>query len=137
MTSFFAFGIPLPKGNMTTVKRGSWTAMVDQSNMTRKSRKCGALDRWAAAVASAAKAAHAPLLDGPVELVLSFRMPRPKSVKRLDHTVKPDTSKLVRAVEDALSGVAYVDDAQVVRLTASKHYVDGGDPGVMVWVRPA
>jgi len=133
--SFFAAGIPLPKGNMTQVRRGTFSAMVDQSNMARKSRKAHGLDRWAEVVATAARAAKVPLLTGPVQLSLTFVLPRPKTVKRSAHTVKPDTSKLVRAVEDALSGIAYIDDAQVVSLVASKYYETAhSSPGVRVCV---
>ena len=39
--------------------------------------------------------------------------------------VKPDLLKLARAVEDALSGLVYKDDAQIVREILDKHY---GEP---------
>lgn len=64
------------------------------------------------------------LFDGPVRLSIAFYLPRPKSLpKRVTaHTKKPDTSKLVRALEDALTGVVYRDDAQVVEVVAGKYY---------------
>lgn len=37
--------------------------------------------------------------------------------------VRPDLDKLARAVGDALTGVCYRDDAQVVNLCAAKYYV--------------
>lgn len=37
-------------------------------------------------------------------------------------TTRPDTTKLLRAVEDALTGIVWRDDAQVVRQTARKVY---------------
>jgi Holliday junction resolvase RusA-like endonuclease len=37
-------------------------------------------------------------------------------------TVPPDLDKLIRAVLDGLTGVAYKDDGQVVRITAVKIY---------------
>ena len=36
-----------------------------------------------------------------------------------------DLSKLIRAVEDALTGVVYDDDAQIVHLTSQRRYVSG------------
>ena len=47
-------------------------------------------------------------------------------------TTKPDTSNMVKAIEDAMNGVAFVDDAQIVRLFATKLYAEV--PGVDVRV---
>jgi Holliday junction resolvase RusA-like endonuclease len=57
---------------------------------------------------------------------------RPRTVTRQEPTVPPDLDKLVRGVLDALTAIAYRDDAQVTRLTASKAY--GDTPGVSVSV---
>ena len=35
-----------------------------------------------------------------------------------------DLDKLVRSTLDALSGVAYLDDCQVIKVTASKEYAN-------------
>jgi len=69
---------------------------------------------------------------GPVALEIVFGLQRPKGHYRKDGSVKPaaplypsgkpDTSKLVRALEDALTGVLIRDDAQVVELVARKKY---------------
>ena len=60
----------------------------------------------------------------PVGLTLCFYLDKPPSVskKRTDCVVKPDIDKLARATLDSLTGVLFADDAQVVRLQASKHY---------------
>lgn len=60
----------------------------------------------------------------PVRLALVFTFRKPDSVpkKRTHHVVKPDSDKLVRATFDALTGVIYHDDAQVVKHTAEKQY---------------
>lgn len=71
--------------------------------------------------------------DGPVEVDLRFTIRRPRTVTRSDPTVRPDLDKLVRAVLDALTGVAYEDDSQVIRLSASKRY--GLEPGVLIALR--
>lgn len=43
-------------------------------------------------------------------------------------TGKPDTSNLVKMVEDALTGVAWADDDQFVALHPAKHYVHWWEP---------
>lgn len=62
--------------------------------------------------------------ESAVWLTLNFYLAKPPSVskKRFCPTVKPDVDKLVRATLDALTGVLFVDDAQVVELNASKNY---------------
>lgn len=82
---------------------------------------------------------------GPLEMICVFMLQRPKGHYRtganasmlragapLYPAVTPDTTKLVRAAEDALKGIVWKDDAQVVDQLARKRY---GDPGVMITVR--
>jgi Holliday junction resolvase RusA-like endonuclease len=92
---------------------------------------------------------NAPPVDEPVALVLEFTMPRPKShygrrkgVPYLKpdaprwHTGTPDTTKLVRRAEDALSALGlWRDDCLVVEQHATKLY--GDRPGVRIQVRQA
>ena len=78
----------------------------------------------------------------PVSLRLVFEMQRPKYHFRangelkpsapLMHMKQPDLSKLVRCVEDALTGIVYVDDRQVWNEPAEKIYSDR--PGVEITV---
>lgn len=60
----------------------------------------------------------------PVRLRLDFFILRPQSCpkSRKYPSVKPDTDKLVRSTCDALTGVLYADDAQIVQLVATKNY---------------
>jgi Holliday junction resolvase RusA-like endonuclease len=81
---------------------------------------------WKQQVAYAAREAYGgQLLDGPLKVSLQFYRPRPKGhygANGLNKkgreskapTSKPDVLKLARGVEDALSGVLYRDDAQIV-----------------------
>jgi len=88
-------------------------------------------------------------IDGPVCVDLAFYFERPKSHLNgsgslrkgysSSHIVKPDLDKLVRAILDSGTvGLVWRDDAQVVRLTATKNYVQesGAEalPGVRVKV---
>jgi len=93
---------------------------------------------WQQEVAGAAKSAMTlPSFPqtGPLSLLLEFYLHRPKghfgsgkNAEKLKDSaprspaVKPDTSKLVRAVEDALTGIIWRDDAQIVYQVAAKHY---------------
>ena len=82
-----------------------------------------------------------PPLDGPLEVRFLFELLRPKghfgkhalkpSAPKYP-TVKPDLLKLARAVEDALTGIAWIDDAQIVQEHISKGY--GSNPGVTIFV---
>jgi len=60
----------------------------------------------------------------PVHLVVDFFLERPVSIpkKRSQMVVRPDASKLLRATEDALTGVLWQDDAQIVSVGMKKHY---------------
>jgi Holliday junction resolvase RusA-like endonuclease len=65
-------------------------------------------------------------------VVLHFHLERPKTVRRLEPTVKPDLDKLVRAVLDGITDArAWNDDSQVIAVWATKSY---GVPGVEIRV---
>ncbi|NBK24685.1 MAG: RusA family crossover junction endodeoxyribonuclease [Spirochaetia bacterium] len=74
--------------------------------------------------------------DDGVGLIVRFMFPRPKSDKRGKRlaTVKPDLDKLVRTIGDALTGVVFDDDSQIISICASKDYVDDGAPYVDIIV---
>ena len=61
----------------------------------------------------------------PVEVHISIRRPlpksRPKRVESEPDTCKPDADNIAKAVLDALSGLAYDDDRQVVVLSVIKY----------------
>lgn len=60
----------------------------------------------------------------PVEVTLRFFFQRPPSApkKRTCHVVRPDADKCIRGCLDALTGIVWQDDSQVVRIQAEKHY---------------
>jgi len=103
------------------------------------------LPAWRSAVTDAALLAMADAewitATGPVELEITFYMPRPKTVpiaKRPEPITPPDIDKLIRGVADALTiAGAYEDDAQIVKVIALKNYADVRDPGAFITIRHA
>lgn len=90
---------------------------------------------YRAAVAALAQAARrgagvSDPFEGPVRLVVTFTLAPPKTVRRALPSVRPDLDKLLRAVSDALSGVLYRDDGQVVQIAAWKVY--GATPATRI-----
>ena len=90
-----------------------------------------ALAVWRSTIALAARSENAKLIEGPVAIQLHFYMLKPRTVKREKPTVPPDLDKLIRGVLDALTGIVYLDDAQVILIRAAKSY---GEPGVDITV---
>lgn len=63
----------------------------------------------------------------PLCLECAFYFIRPKSVSkknRLHPTVRPDSSNLLKVIEDSLNGILWYDDAQIVDTRGSKWYRD-------------
>mgnify|MGYP003339864711 FL=1 len=82
------------------------------------------------------------LLETPVTMALYFRLPMPQSwskkrkegaLKGLEApTKKPDWDNLGKAVSDALNGVIFKDDSQIVSAHVRKTY--SAVPGVDIYV---
>jgi Holliday junction resolvase RusA-like endonuclease len=66
----------------------------------------------------------------PLAVVFLFAMPRPKSYKKSVayewHPVKPDFDNLQKSALDALKGIVYTDDSQIVSARALKVTVPSG-----------
>jgi Holliday junction resolvase RusA-like endonuclease len=82
-------------------------------------------------------------LETPVSLYLYIRVPIPKSCtkKRLEDiangsekpTKKPDSSNILKSVEDAMNQVVYKDDCQIINHHITKVY--SSEPGVDICVK--
>lgn len=129
-------GIPKPQPRVKAAVRGG-RAMVYTP---------GTAAAWRENVHSAARRHFDVPLDGPVDLNMDFRLPRPKSHYRTGKhagELKKDAplwcvqlgdwDNFGKAVGDAIEGVVYVNDKQVVRCNVSKLYViPGGAPGMFL-----
>lgn len=76
--------------------------------------------------------------DEAIELSIDFDFLKPasKSKKVTQMTTRPDLDKLVRAVGDALTGILYEDDSQVVLVRARKQYALSTGARIEVLARP-
>ena len=122
MVLFTVFGQAQPQGSTRAFVRNG-RPIITTTNKN--------LHQWRDLVAATAQT-HAQMFDGPVTLMLLFKLPRPKTLpkKILHHIKKPDLDKLVRAMCDALTGVMWHDDSQIVEIKARKQY--GDNPSVTI-----
>ena len=85
-----------------------------------------------------------PPMLGPLSVSLTFYRPVQKSIsqsereRRLSNeskpVVKPDTDNYIKSTLDALNGVLWHDDAQIVKITAEKRYGETGK--IIISVKP-
>ncbi len=141
---FFVAGLPQSRGSKRAFpfkkKNGGLGVAVSDNNPKSKD--------WMATVAveAADSMEGTPIFTGPVGVLMRFVMRRPKSHYKKNgelkdlaekfhyHATRPDRGKLQRGVEDALTGIVYVDDAQVCCGPVEKVY--GEQPGVWIEVTP-
>lgn len=129
---FRVYGIPQTKGSAKSFMRpGMRFPVVTNDNVKNKS--------WAQSVALVAQQHRIPgcPFEGPIGLTLDFVVPAPKSLPKTRPSFaikRPDLDKMVRSIKDALKGVFYRDDSQVISLNTIKTY--GLEPGVLIVVEP-
>jgi Holliday junction resolvase RusA-like endonuclease len=139
MISFKVDGIPRPGGSKNAFKnpRTGGIIVTEAGKHTAQWRKKCA--------AEARLAWQGKLLSEPLSLEVTFSFQRPRShygsgknstllkpSSPQHHTSKPDTTKLLRALEDALTGIIWVDDSQVVHQSATKKWDTAGGATVKI-----
>lgn len=129
MTSSVTFsveGIPIPQGSKTIAKGGGKVWLRDAN--------AAKLKPWRAKVAAAADIGVT--FTDAVLVVAVFYLPKPKTVKRLLPSVKPDLDKLMRALGDGMvDGGLLADDALITDEIIHKRYASDVNPvGVRVLV---
>ena len=80
--------------------------------------------------------------EGPVavEIVALYQIPRSANKRRkeamrrgaIKPTVRPDVDNILKIVTDALNGVAYLDDKQIIECSVNKCYAEA--PAVLVTI---
>ena len=117
---FFVPGKPVGQGSKRYLGKG---VLVETAK---------GLKAWRTDIRSTAMQYFPAPIEGPVTLCLTFSYNRPKSHRNaagglrkgycVEKVSAPDLDKLARAVGDALTGVAYRDDAQIICLRLMKGY---------------
>lgn len=141
LVAFTVYGVPASAGSKTIGRNRDGVPFVRPASAKQKPWQDDV--RRAAGVAMAGR----PLLEGPLRLDVLFLRPRPKSHykpsgglsalgERTPYPASaPDTTKMVRAVEDGMEKIVLRNDAAFVKLRATKAW---GEPAcAMVEVYPA
>jgi Holliday junction resolvase RusA-like endonuclease len=123
MIQFTVYGEPVAQGRPRATMIDGHIRMYDP----KKSRD---FKEYVKLVASE----HRPekLLEGPISLVVKVYKPTLKSFSKkkkaaaeagqLRPTSKPDVSNYLKLIEDALTGVIWKDDSQIIDCSISKYY---------------
>lgn len=117
-TNWLGFVVPgraAPKGSTRSFVSRTTGRVVTLTDSARLRDWTQQVAFWAAR----AKGTKAPK-GASVTVYVNFVRCRPRSQRATRPSVRPDLDKLLRALLDALTGVAYDDDAQVCHLRAQK-----------------
>lgn len=119
----------MPKARPRTVTKNGKTVTYTPEPVTR-------YENWVRLCAKEAMRGRdqwMEVMQGPLRLEVTFYLRRPASraKKHRYPDRRPDVENLVKSVMDALTGILWADDAQVVTLNAQKRY---GDPRAEITV---
>ena len=116
------YGVPIPKARARTVSNGRRTWSYTPSNTKG----------WEDAIILQCKAkAPGEPITGPLRIELYFSIPRVKAWPR--SYPRGDVDNYVKSVKDALNGLFYVDDVQIISVFAAKSYSKNeGEIGVEI-----
>lgn len=136
VVAFRVYGVPVPGGSKSFKGMFNGKPLLVDSGGAR-------LKEWRRRVAEAGKTAMVGrrLMEDALWVHFHFFMPRPKyhydrkgALKEnapILHTLAPDTTKLVRGTEDALTNVVWRDDCIIAKQECSKLY---GKAGALIMV---
>lgn len=120
--TFFVAGTPVTQGSKKAFVVKGRAVIVENADRELKS--------WRTAVASEARRQDA-FIDGAVMLTCRFFLRKPPSRPRRDLVPRGrrnDVDKLLRAVMDALTGVLFTDDGDVVYTSVGKLWASPDRP---------
>lgn len=126
MISFVVPGVPVGKGRPRFAKRGSFV-------QTYTPEKTASYENLVKVLAMQAMKGTQPL-PYPVRVAIDVaicppvswsKKKRAQALSQLIHpTGRPDIDNVAKGILDAMNGVAYLDDKQVISLTVRKFYRD-------------
>lgn len=137
LVKFWVPGIARPKGSM----KSFWNKKAKRAVLLGANPDTEA---WQSRVTEAAKSAGLAISPLPVSINVWFFFTRPKvhwnskgQLKKnapYEHYRKPDADKLLRAVLDALTSIAYIDDCQVCAVRVVKRWLNdpSHQPGALI-----
>lgn len=140
--AFTVIGHPQPAGSKRAIPRaGGGVAVIDDNPKSK-----GWKQEVSLVAIQAMIDADIPIFEGPVGLSviftlarpkghygtgINFGLVRPKSPKY--PVVRPDATKLLRGLEDAMTTIVWRDDSQVVEQTVVKRYGEPEGAEVIAW----
>lgn len=117
-------GQPVAKGRARACKRGNFIAHYTPE-------KTASYENLVKLYAQKEMGTN-PITELPVSMDIEIYLEIPKSFskkkqidaqeKRLLPTKKPDCSNVLKSIEDAMNGIVYKDDSQIVVVRISKYY---------------
>jgi Holliday junction resolvase RusA-like endonuclease len=137
MDESFYFEVPGPFGlkGSTVSFRDPRSGTIRTKTDCKHGKSFTSAVRWAAREAGVTRIPKGRGVS--VSVMYSFARPKGKDRRRVDPCVRPDVDKLCRALLDALTGVAYDDDGQVVALSVRKIYAEKVRARVVILGEPS
>lgn len=115
---------PVPKGR-PRIGRGGIVYTPAKTRLFERSLRGLLKSQWAAKP-----------IEGPLEVIITCCLARPKSATRFWPTVRPDVDNLAKSILDAIQGEdgLFLDDSQICSLTCRKVYALDQTPKILVQV---
>ena len=122
---FTTFGLPVAKGRPRFARRGSFmVAYTDKK--TKEAENDFKLQSL--------KYKPETPLEGALRLELVFCKIKPKSMSKkvTQWITKIDLDNAIKLVEDAMNGIFWHDDSQIVEIIAEKRYADANSTSIVI-----
>lgn len=123
--SFFVYGIPQRHSRRSILRNGKMASYEGKDSQDwRQSVRLQSLNHKPSSPSAA-----------PISAELSFQFLKPKSLSRkvTAHIKRPDAENLLKSTLDAMTGIMWRDDSQIVRLVVTKQYSE--IPGVRIAIQ--